>query len=288
MHVVFSEHDDGRVELWYRTGTGAFPALPQARAGTASRRCPGPTAPACTTSRCTPSSASTPAAPAMRRRTACTSTAIAAAAPWRRCWRNSRMPVPRRPLRTRRLRRHPLPGLLDPEPPGRSRGASDLGGTPVPDYALTASTGTWSGEPAAYTYQWQWSRDRRSTWRDVTGANEQPDLDITRAFIGAEVRVVVTAANASGSESAASASVSAVATALVAPSALVPPLLSGTPVEGEALTASSGVWAGSRPRSPTAGSGAGTKATPGSTSPAPPRRGSTSRPRSSAGCCESS
>lgn len=29
MHVVFSEHDDGRVELWYRTGTGAFPALPQ-------------------------------------------------------------------------------------------------------------------------------------------------------------------------------------------------------------------------------------------------------------------
>jgi hypothetical protein len=29
MHVVFSEHDDGRVELWYRTGLGAFPALPQ-------------------------------------------------------------------------------------------------------------------------------------------------------------------------------------------------------------------------------------------------------------------
>lgn len=241
MHVVFSEHDDGRVELWYRTGTGAFPALPQlARYGI-------PTMPRADSAgvhdvtlytelglypgRTGYASSDSVYLDGYRRGSSLEAVlaefpdagaaATASDAP---------------PSET------PPAGVADPEPPA-ALAAPAISGTPVPDHALTASTGTWSGEPAAYTYQWQWSRDRRSTWRDVTGAT-RPDLDITRAFIGAEVRVVVTAANASGSESAASASVSAVATALVAPSALVPPLLSGTPVEGEALTASSGVWAG--------------------------------------------
>jgi hypothetical protein len=240
MHIVFSERD-GRVELWYRTGTEAFPALPQlARYGI-------PTLPFADSAgvhdvtlytelglypgRTGYASSDSVYLDGYRRGSSMD--AVLAEFPGAGA---AATPPDAAASET------PLPGVADPEPPAALT-APAISGTAVAGHVLTASTGTWSGESAAYTYQWQWSRDRHSTWRDVTGAT-QPDFDITPLFVGAEVRVIVTAANASGSESAASAPVSPVAAALAAPSALVPPVLSGTPVEGEALTASSGVWAG--------------------------------------------
>ena len=82
-----------------------------------------------------------------------------------------------------------------------------LSGTPVEGEALTASSGVWAGEPAGFAYRWQWSRDEGHTWLDVSGAT-QARLDVTPAFIGGTLRVVVTGFNAAGAGTAASEPVS--------------------------------------------------------------------------------
>ena len=80
-------------------------------------------------------------------------------------------------------------------------------GSPNVGGVLTTSTGSWSNEPANFTYQWQWSRDNGATWLDVRYATG-PRFDVSSTFVCAKVRVLVTATNDAGSTTAASDPVS--------------------------------------------------------------------------------
>lgn len=66
---------------------------------------------------------------------------------------------------------------------------------------LTALPGTWSGGPTAYTYQWQ-SND--GGWGNISGATSATYV-VQSGDVGNNLRCVVTATNAAGSDSATSA-----------------------------------------------------------------------------------
>lgn len=71
---------------------------------------------------------------------------------------------------------------------------------------LTASTGTWTGSPSGYAYQWK--RDGA----DIAGATSST-YTLDPADENAMITVTVTATNAFGSTSATSAAVGPVAAA---------------------------------------------------------------------------
>jgi len=112
-------------------------------------------------------------------------------------------------------------------------------GTPVQGQALSASTGTWSPVGTSYAYQWQRSTNAGSTWSAISGATTSSYTPGT-ADLGVSVRVVVTASNSYGQAAANSATVGPVASGAPVNKAL--PSVTGTPIEGGTLTASTGTW----------------------------------------------
>jgi hypothetical protein len=112
-------------------------------------------------------------------------------------------------------------------------------GTARQGQRLTASNGSWSGSPTAYAYQWQHCSSS-PTCSNISGATSS-SYSLQAADVGDMVDVVVTATNAGGSASATSAQTSIVQT-LPAPANTVAPVISGTPQEGDTLTATSGTW----------------------------------------------
>jgi hypothetical protein len=76
-------------------------------------------------------------------------------------------------------------------------------GTPKVGESLTASQGTWSGNPTSYSYQWQRCDADTITCFDVPGATGAT-YNVAALDEGFRLRVVVTAKNAKGSASAAS------------------------------------------------------------------------------------
>ncbi len=115
-------------------------------------------------------------------------------------------------------------------------------GTPQDTQTLSADQGTWTGTPLiTYAYQWQRCDAAGSACGDVSGATSAT-YDAQGADVGHTLRVVVTAANAGGSTSAASA-----ATAVVSaepPVNTSAPTATGTLLDGSTLTASDGTWTG--------------------------------------------
>ena len=69
--------------------------------------------------------------------------------------------------------------------------------------ALQASTGTWSGSPTSYAYQWQ-RCPAGSSCTNIGGATG-PSYPVAAADVGSSLQVLVTAVNSSGQASAASA-----------------------------------------------------------------------------------
>jgi len=102
-----------------------------------------------------------------------------------------------------------------------------ISGTPMERQTLAASTGTWSGTPTGYAYQWNRCDGLGGGCNAIAGANGQ-SYSVATADVGATLRVRVTASNDGGSTSATSAQTAAVAPAPTTGTMLPPPLPQST------------------------------------------------------------
>jgi hypothetical protein len=115
-----------------------------------------------------------------------------------------------------------------------------IDGTAVQGETLTASSGSWDNSPTAYSYQWQRCDSAGNNCSNISGAAIYSSYTLVYADAGSTIRVRVTATNDSGSTDATSAQ-----TALVSGKAPVNkalPTISGTPTQGQTLTALPGSW----------------------------------------------
>ena len=115
-------------------------------------------------------------------------------------------------------------------------------GTLMQGRTLTASNGTWSGNPTTFFYRWQRCSADGTACGNIDNA-AQKTYSLAAADVDHTVRVVVTASNADGQTSA-SSKVSDVVSANTDPKNTVKPSVSGTAHPGEELTASNGTWTG--------------------------------------------
>jgi len=84
-----------------------------------------------------------------------------------------------------------------------------ISGSATQGSSLSASTGTWTNSPTSYGYEWQRCNAGGGACQNVTGATTSTYL-LGSADVGSTLRVVVTAGNASGSDSATSAATRAI------------------------------------------------------------------------------
>ncbi len=135
----------------------------------------------------------------------------------------------------------PTAPITAPPPAPTNSSLPAVKGTAAEGQTLTSSNGTWTGSPTSYEHQWQdcTSSGKCTNIEGATGAS----YVLAAGDVGQTVRIVVTATNAGGSTQAASA---ATATVVVSPPTdSTPPAISGTPVEGQTLTSTTGTWTGS-------------------------------------------
>jgi hypothetical protein len=107
---------------------------------------------------------------------------------------------------------------------------------------LNASPGEWSENPTSYDYQWEACDSSDASCTAIAGAGD-PAHELSANDVGHTIRVTVTAQNATGSAAAISAAtgpISADSTTL--PHNISPPTITGSPVEGQTLTAVRGKW----------------------------------------------
>jgi hypothetical protein len=118
-----------------------------------------------------------------------------------------------------------------------------ISGSALQGQTLTASSGTWSGNPAPkFGYQWQQCAQNGQGCTPISNAGSS-SYTVQPNDVGHTLAVVVTAINTSGSPTAQSKP-TAVVQVLLAPMNSSPPTVSGSAVTGQALTASPGTWSG--------------------------------------------
>jgi hypothetical protein len=117
-----------------------------------------------------------------------------------------------------------------------------VSGSDVEGDTLKTSTGTWTGSPTAYAYQWEDCNAAGEGCTAISGATSS-SRKLAAGDVGHTLRVVVKATNAGGTGKATSAATSKVVPPAPANTAL--PTVSGSDVEGDALKASTGTWTGS-------------------------------------------
>ena len=122
----------------------------------------------------------------------------------------------------------------------------DISGTPQSGLTLTASTGTWSGSPTGFAYQWRQCGASGGNCADVPGAVART-YAVTEADIGHTLRVAVTATNSVGSSTAVSAATTVVQSASSPPVNTVAPSVAGSAVQGQTLNVNPGTWTGTQP-----------------------------------------
>ena len=134
--------------------------------------------------------------------------------------------------------------LVVPEPPNNTTAPAVLGTTQDGE-TLSVDLGTWTGTaPLDYDYQWQRCDAAGANCVDISGATDDT-YDLTAADIGHTIRIEVTATNDAGDDTATSTP-STVTLAAPLGNSLVP-TISGTPTNGETLTADPGTWTGTGP-----------------------------------------
>lgn len=103
-----------------------------------------------------------------------------------------------------------------PADPPQPATAPAISGNAVEGQVLTASSGTWSGAPASYRYQWQRCDPAGASCADLGGATNSAYAP-TSADVGHALRVNVTATNSGGSATATSDQTDAVSAAPARP-----------------------------------------------------------------------
>ena len=120
-------------------------------------------------------------------------------------------------------------------------------GTAQEGKLLVASHGTWTGSPADWDYQWVRCGKTGTGCARILDATSKEYVAVS-ADIGNTLRVRVTAKNADGTGVATSAPTAVVKAAPSnAPQLSASPTITGTPQQGQTLTASNGSWAGAQP-----------------------------------------
>ncbi|MFJ5848163.1 hypothetical protein [Streptomyces sp. NPDC092903] len=109
-----------------------------------------------------------------------------------------------------------------------------IGGTARVGAKVTASTGTWSGAPTSYAYQW------KADGKAVTGATG-PSYTLPGTLLGKKLTVTVTARKA-GASDVGRTSAAVTVTAGAAPKATTAPKTTGTVRVGAKVTAAHGTW----------------------------------------------
>jgi hypothetical protein len=138
----------------------------------------------------------------------------------------------------------PAPAPAPPPAAPTNTALPQITGTAQVGQTLTSSTGTWSGSPTSYGYQWQRCGSSCAAISGATGSS----YALTTTDAASTIRVAVTATNSGGSTTATSAATTAVASApttTTAPSNTALPQLSGTAQAGQTMKTSTGTWSGS-------------------------------------------
>jgi hypothetical protein len=132
-----------------------------------------------------------------------------------------------------------------PPPPPVNTALPAIAGTPIEGQTLTASSGGWSGTPTSFAYQWQDCNVTGGSCANVAGATVS-SYTLGAADVGHTVRVLVTASNAGGGTSASSAAtIPVTGIPPLPPVNTGAPVLSGSAVEGQTMSVSTGTWTGS-------------------------------------------
>jgi hypothetical protein len=122
-----------------------------------------------------------------------------------------------------------------------------ISGTAREGQTLAGSAGSWSGtEPISYTYQWHRCSSSVSDCHAIAGATNKT-YTLTSQDVGKRLVLSVRASNSSGSSTALSRATGIVTPMADPPKNTAPPTISGTPVQGQTLTASTGSWSGTKP-----------------------------------------
>jgi hypothetical protein len=115
-----------------------------------------------------------------------------------------------------------------------------VSGTPAVGQTLTANAGTWTGTPTSFSYRW-W---RCSGSCAVISGAMASSYTVVAGDAGSRLMVGVVASNGDGaSPEALSAQTSEVTAA--GPSSTSDPVVSGSPVQGQTLTTTTGGWSSS-------------------------------------------
>lgn len=145
-------------------------------------------------------------------------------------------------------------GLPASPAPPKITGQPTISGTAVERGTLTTSTGSWSGTPP-FTYQYRWLRCDQSgggvngvTCSTIPGETRKTYV-LAQADVGHRIRSRVIATNKYGASSFNSNATVVVqaAVALSKPQSTAPPTISGSPIAGQTLHATTGSWSGGQP-----------------------------------------
>ncbi len=121
-----------------------------------------------------------------------------------------------------------------------------IGGTPLLGATLTASSGSWSGDaPITFTYQWRRCNEAGASCSDISGATGTTRV-VSADDVGFTLRIQVTAMNSAGSSVVQSDPTGKV-TSSSGPVNTNEPTVSGSLVQGQTLTGTSGSWSGTTP-----------------------------------------
>ncbi len=119
-----------------------------------------------------------------------------------------------------------------------------IGGGLVVGDVLSATKGTWSGNPTSYAYRWQDCDANGNNCANIAGATSA-GYTLKTSDVGHTLRVGVTATNAGGSTPASSAATGVVSEPPPpAPTNTALPTIGGLTTQGQQLTAGRGSWSG--------------------------------------------